>query len=290
MWKKFTWGIGLRSTHFEDWHKEETVPAIEIMTDNLIHHQGGPALWHTMQIAHRATDVLLHGVGLNIGGADPLSEHYLTGLRSLVERFNPKVVSDHLCFTSFGGGQSYELLPLQRTKRTLSHVSARVDRVQQFLGRQIALENTSAYVDYKNDEMPEAEFMNKLVSETGCGILLDVNNVYVNSFNFKHDPQMSALSFDPAAIVQLHIAGHSVKPDFLFDTHDSPVCEEVWKLLQDTLAHLMKSGTTLIPVILENDCPNTELKTLLSELSMASKNLAPGKSADSVVQGDAHDN
>jgi uncharacterized protein (UPF0276 family) len=289
MWDKFGWGLGLRSIHFDEWHKEQRVPVIEIMTDNLIHHEGGPALWHTEQITKRASEVVLHGVGLNIGGSSPISTRYLRGLRSLIERFNPKVVSDHLSFTEFGGLQSYELLPLERTTCTLEHVATRVDQVQQFLGRQISLENASAYVEYVNDSMPESEFMNQIVAKTGCGILLDVNNVYVNAFNFEKDPLASALSYDPAAIVQLHIAGHSVKADFLFDTHDSTVSAPVWNLLKDTLYHLVQNGKTMVPVILENDCPNTNLKALLTELTSAKKRLELRDESHSFPQGEKDD-
>jgi len=290
MWDEFIWGVGLRSTHFEDWQSEKSVPAIEIMTDNLIHHEGGPALWHTSRVADRASEVVLHGVGLNIGGQAPLSAHYLKGLRSLVETFRPKVISDHLCFTEYDGLQSYELLPLERTEFTLAHVAERIDQVQQFLGRQVALENASAYVEYQNDDMPEHDFMNRLAKLSGCGILLDVNNVFVNAHNFDYDPLTTALSYDSSAIVQLHIAGHSKKSDFLFDTHDSPVCEQVWTLLWDTLSHLKQSGNTLIPVILENDCTHTNLKTLLEELGTAQKRLHEKLSANSALHGGSNDN
>jgi uncharacterized protein len=289
MWNEFDWGIGLRSIHFEDWQTEIDVPVIEVMTDNLIHHEGGPALWHTTQIANRAVDVVLHGVGLNIGGQSPLSIQYLKGLRSLAEKFNPRVISDHLCFTEFGGLQSYELLPLERTEFTLKHVAERVDQVQQFLGRQIALENASAYIDYKKDEIPEPEFMNRIAKETGCGILLDVNNVFVNAHNFEYDALTAVLDYDSTAVVQLHIAGHSVKSDFLYDTHDSPVCEAVWKLLHSTLVHLKENGKTRIPVILENDCPNAELNSLLKELEFAQINYEQKTTAHAQLQGKKND-
>lgn len=267
MLKEFQWGLGLRSNHFEEWHKECHVPVIEIMTDNLIYHEGGPALWHTCRIAERASFTVLHGVGLNIGGKDPLSPMYFEGLRNLVDRFRPKVVSDHLCFTQFNTHQSYELLPLERTEFTLNHVAERIDRVQQHLGRQFALENASAYIEYKNDRIPEPEFMNRIAEKTGCGILLDINNIYVNAHNFNQNPLEVASQYCSSDVVQIHIAGHSRKADFLFDTHDTPVCDPVWQLLSQVLLSLSRCDNTKVPVILENDCPNTSLECLLNELT-----------------------
>ncbi|MFZ9521294.1 MAG: DUF692 domain-containing protein [Silvanigrellaceae bacterium] len=268
------WGLGLRPAHFADWHKSDQVPVLELMADNLIHHSGGPALWHTSQIAARAPWVVLHGIGLNIGGKDPLSKKYLAGLRELCERFHPRVVSDHLCFTQSGGLQSYELLPLVRSQKMLEHVVQRVDEVQQFLGCRYSLENVSAYVAFQDDEIPEGEFLSEVARRTGCGILLDINNVYVSARNFGLDPLAELNRYYLDDVTQVHIAGHSVKDDFLFDTHDAPVCAEVWNLLKIALGKFdtrSSSGNREIAIVLENDDVDTSLVTLQEQLSIGQR-------------------
>jgi uncharacterized protein (UPF0276 family) len=256
------WGLGLRPSHFSSYSSLENVPPLEIMTDNLLHHRGGPALHHTLKIASRARGIFLHGIGLNIGGEGPLCPDYKNGLRELVDLFHPLVISDHLCFTQSGGRQSYELLPLMRTDAMIDHVVSKTDELQQFLGRQICLENVSAYVSYKDDAIPEGEFLNTIARRAGCGILLDVNNVFVSSRNFNLDPQAELEHYDLSLVKQIHVAGHSIRDDFLFDTHDAPVCAEVWNLLAGVLSR--NSG---IPVILENDDDSIPLESLLEELA-----------------------
>ncbi|NBW82657.1 DUF692 domain-containing protein [bacterium] len=270
----FSWGLGLRPAHFADWHVADQVPVLELMADNLLHHSGGPALWHTSQIVRRAPWVVLHGIGLNIGGKDSLSKEYLSGLRDLCERFRPRVVSDHLCFTQSEGLQSYELLPVVRTKAMLEHIVQRIDQVQQYLGRRYTLENVSAYVEYMADDIPEGEFLSEIARLSGCGILLDVNNVYVSARNFGLDPLAELNRYNLDAVTQIHIAGHSIKDDFLFDTHDAPVCPEVWELLETVLKKFASEETEKGPtesdiaVILENDDAETALPTLLEQLNV----------------------
>lgn len=255
------WGLGLRPAHFSDYQSLSSLPPLEIMADNLLHHRGGPALQHTLRLAKKSPCVVLHGIGLNIGGMEPQSKHYLEGLLELVRLFNPHVVSDHLCFTGAAGLRSYELLPIVRNKHMLEHVVQRVDSVQQALGRQLSLENVSAYVSYKDDSMPEGEFLNRIAERTGCGILLDVNNVYVSAKNFFLDPYTELDRFDLKFVRQIHVAGHCVREDFLFDTHDGRVCDDVWKMCRAVAAR-----KTDVPVILENDDPNANLADLLCEL------------------------
>lgn len=260
------WGLGLRPSHFSDFHSLESIPALEIMADNLIHHRGGPALYHTQKISSRAPFVVMHGIGLNIGGADPLKENYLRGLRELVELFQPTVVSDHLCFTQAGGLQSYELLPVVRNQASLAWIAQRVDEVQQFLGRQFCLENVSAYIEYQDDSIPEGDFLNQIAERTGCGILLDVNNVYVSAKNFFLDPLVELERYNLDFVRQIHIAGHSVRDDFLFDSHDTEVCQSVWMMLKSAL----KNGLN-VPIILENDNADVSLQALFEEMHFGQK-------------------
>ncbi|MEY4066000.1 MAG: hypothetical protein RIR26_2208 [Pseudomonadota bacterium] len=263
-----SWGVGLRPAHFPEWKNVSQIPVLELMADNLLHHKGGPALWHTRQLVVRARGVVLHGIGLNIGGADPLSQSYLSGLRHLVSEFRPSVVSDHLCFTQALGVQSYELLPLVLNRSALEHVVERVDAVQNFLGCRYSLENVSSYVDYKESRIPEGEFLSEVARRTGCGILLDVNNVYVSAKNFARDPEADLERYNLESVTQIHIAGHSKKDDFLFDTHDEAVCADVWTLLKSVLQKLSQARgneQVAVPVILENDNPDTPLAQVLVE-------------------------
>jgi len=260
------WGLGLRPTHFSQFHALPELPPVEIMADNLLHHRGGPALHHTLRITQRAPCVVLHGIGMNIGGAEPLSATYLHGIRELERLFSPQVVSDHLCFTQAAGLQSYELLPIIRNKKALDHVVNRVDQIQQTLGRQFCLENVSAYISYHDDSIPEGDFLNEIAERSGCGILLDVNNIFVSAHNFALDPFVEMSRFEAKHVKQIHVAGHSTKDDFLFDTHDTPVCETVWLML----GKFLKSSAS-IPVILENDKNDVELATLLAELELGKR-------------------
>jgi uncharacterized protein (UPF0276 family) len=275
------WGVGLRPTHYADWHAEPVVPAIEIMADNLLHHRGGPALWHTHRVVERAAFCVMHGVGMNLGGTSPLSSKYLDGLKELIALFKPKVVSDHLCFTQADGLQSYELLPLIRNKTTIEHVVHRIDTIQQSLGVRFSIENVSAYVNYIDDEIPEGDFMSEIAERSGCGILLDVNNIFVGAMNFNLDPEVELKRFNFDAVTQVHVAGHSKRDDFLFDTHDTDVCSEVWSLLSVLLSNLSAANKSDFPIILENDNRETSLAQLLREveygrqLCLESVRLAP---------------
>lgn len=216
---------------------------------------------HTRDIASRAPFVALHGIGLNIGGADPLDKSYIGGLQELNRIFKPRIMSDHLCFTQAGGVQSYELLPIVRNTSHLNFISGRIDELQQRLGRQYCLENVSAYISYEDDSIPEGEFLNTIAEKTGCGLLLDVNNVFVSAVNFGLQPTEELKRYNLSFVQQIHVAGHSTRKDFLFDTHDTPVCETVW----DMLRSIVQSHPE-IPVILENDDSNAALSDLLEEL------------------------
>ncbi len=243
------WGIGLRPHHFSDLHNLEELPILEIMADNLMGHRGGPALAHTDRLAER-TSMLLHSVGLNLGSESPLDLPYLHDLRNLMDRFAPQVISDHLCFTRLPGASTFDLLPVPRTFRNLDHVCKRIDFVQNFLNHQIAVENISAYVEYRESEMSEGEFFTSIEERTGCGILLDTNNLLVNCRNFRIDPETELMKFPLKAVKQIHVAGHSQEMDCLFDTHDQPITLELARLTRLLLAELSEPN---IPLVLEWD-------------------------------------
>jgi uncharacterized protein (UPF0276 family) len=176
--------------------------------------------------------VVCHGVSLGIGSSDPLNEAYLRSLATLIERIEPAWVSDHLCWGSLGGRYAHDLLPLPYTEEALAHVVERVEQVQDRLGRQLLLENVSSYVAYRDDEMPEWEFLSELAHRADCGILLDVNNVYVSAFNHGFSPEAYIDAIPAERIGQVHLAGHTDRGTYLFDSHIGPVPEPVWTLFR----------------------------------------------------------
>ena len=222
-------GVGLRREHFErvlsgparvDW--------FEAISENFMVDGGRPL--DVLTRVRERYPVVLHGVSLSIGSTDPLDEAYLDRLLALAQRFQPAWVSDHLCWTRVGGRQAHDLLPLPYTEQALAHVVERVLRVQERLGRPIALENVSSYVAYAHSAMPEWEFLAEVARRSGCGILLDVNNIYVSSKNHRFDPRAYLEGIPKDRVWQFHLAGHSNKGTFLLDTHDHPVIDEVWDL------------------------------------------------------------
>ncbi|MBI1814690.1 MAG: DUF692 domain-containing protein [Deltaproteobacteria bacterium] len=237
-------GVGLRPTHypyiFEHW---PAVDWFEVISENFMVCGGRPL--HTLTRIRERYPIVLHGVSLSIGSADPLNLEYLGELRRLMQRFEPAWVSDHLCWTGVGGHNLHDLLPLPFTAEALAHVVERVQRVQDALGRRIALENVSSYLTFCHSMMPEWEFLAAVAERADCGILLDVNNIYVSAVNHRFDPieYMRAIPID--RVWQFHLAGHSDHGDYLLDTHDHPVKEAVWDLYVEAL-HRFGAVSTLI--------------------------------------------
>ena len=225
-------GLGLREEHFP--HLMSTPPEawgvdwFEAVTENLLDNQGWGMRVFEHVAAHRP--VVLHGVSLSIGSTAPLDLAYLGKLRDLAERFRPLWVSDHLCWTGVQGVNSHDLLPLPLTEAALTHVAERVRAVQDFLGRPLIVENPSTYLQFRASQMPEAEFLARLCDLTGCGLLLDVNNVHVSSFNHALDPLAYLEAIPAEHVVQVHLAGPSDHGTHLIDTHDAPVPDAVWPL------------------------------------------------------------
>ncbi|WP_137863727.1 MULTISPECIES: DUF692 domain-containing protein [unclassified Sphingomonas] len=225
-------GLGLREEHFP--HLMSTPPEswgvdwFEAITENLLDNAGYGMRVFEHVAAHRP--VVLHGVSLSIGSTAPLDMAYLGKLRALAERFRPLWISDHLCWTGVQGVNSHDLLPMPLTEAALAHVVDRVGRVQDFLGRPLIVENPSTYLEFRASQMPEAEFLARLCEATGCGLLLDVNNVHVSSFNHAQDPLAYLEAIPAAHVVQVHLAGPSDHGTHLIDTHDAPVPDAVWPL------------------------------------------------------------
>jgi uncharacterized protein len=179
--------------------------------------------------------VVLHGVSLAIGSVDPIPERYLAELASIVKRIQPALVSDHLCWGTHRGQYVHDLLPLPYTEEALAHVASRVAQVQERLGRQLLLENPSSYVGFKDSTMTEWEFLSELTRRSGCGILLDVNNVYVSARNFGFDPREYLDGIPTDRVGYFHLAGHSDKGKYLLDSHDHAVPAAVWDLYREAV-------------------------------------------------------
>ncbi len=224
-------GLGLRSVHFEEiLTRRPAVDWFEAISENFMDSGGRPRALIRAVAEHYP--VVLHGVSLSIGSADPLNFDYLARLKRLADEVRPAWISDHLCWTGVMGLNSHDLLPLPLTGESLTHVSARVSQVQDFLGRPLILENPSSYVRFAASTMEEPEFLRRLAAETGCGLLLDVNNVYVSCFNAGTDPVAYIRAFPCESVVQMHLAGHQHEGSHIIDTHDRPVRPEGWELFR----------------------------------------------------------
>ena len=222
-------GVGLRREHFERVLAGPTrVDWFEVISENFMVKGGRPL--HVLERVRCDYPVVLHGVSLSIGSTDPLDWDYLDRLRELASWVEPAWVSDHLCWTGVGGHNAHDLLPLPYTEEALDHVVARVGAVQEHLGRRIALENVSTYLSFANSTLSEWEFLVQLATRADCGILLDVNNVYVSAANQGFDPRTYLEAVPPERVWQVHLAGHTDRGSHLLDTHSRCVCEEVWEL------------------------------------------------------------
>jgi uncharacterized protein len=222
-------GVGLRRSHFERVLSAPTdVDWFEVISENFM-GVGGRAR-SVLDEVRAKYPVVLHGVSLSIGSTDPLDLPYLDELAALAESVEPAWVSDHLCWTGVGGHNAHDLLPLPYTEEALEHVVGRVSRVQDRLKRRIALENVSSYLSYRVSQMSEAEFLARVAEGADCGILLDVNNIYVSSVNHSFDAKEYLETIPPSRVWQFHVAGHSTQGKLLLDTHDHEVPDPVWDL------------------------------------------------------------
>jgi uncharacterized protein (UPF0276 family) len=222
-------GVGLRREHFARVLEAPTrVDWFEVISENFMVGGGRPL--HVLDRVRSDYPVVLHGVSLSIGSTDPLDGGYLERLRGLAARVEPAWISDHLCWTGVGGHNAHDLLPLPYTEETLDHVVARVGAVQDRLGRRIALENVSTYLTFAGSRLSEWEFLAEVAQRADCGILLDVNNVYVSATNHGFDPEKYIAALPPERVWQIHLAGHTDRGTHLLDTHSRRVCDAVWAL------------------------------------------------------------
>ncbi|MCA1653741.1 MAG: DUF692 domain-containing protein [Sphingomicrobium sp.] len=256
-------GLGLRKPHYAAFLDGQVgVDFVEVISENFMVDGGQPR--RILRQVREHYPVALHGVSMSVGSADGVDDAYLARLRTLVDEVEPLFVSDHLCWTRIEGFNSHDLLPLPYDEDTLNIVVANVCRAQDALGRAMLIENPSSYVAFGHSEMTEWEFLDALCQRSGCGLLLDVNNVYVSGRNHGFDA-LAYLDGVPASRVrQVHLAGHSQGEDLLIDTHDRPVCASVWELYAHVLPRLGPIAT-----MIERDDDIPLLEELLDELDVA---------------------
>jgi uncharacterized protein len=256
-------GLGLRNVHFS--YVLENLPKVdwfEIISENFMYSNGKPR-YILRQIAEHYP-IVMHGVSLSIGSTEELNFDYLQTLKNLAEEIKPAWISDHLCWTGVNGTNTHDLLPLPLNELTLNHVAERIKIVQDFLNRPLILENPSSYLNFNQSTIPEAEFLKLLVEKTDCGLLLDVNNVYVSCFNSENNPFEYIETLPHKSIVQMHLAGHQNCGTHIIDTHDRAVINEVWELF--SLAWKLTDG---ISTSLEWDGNIPPFEDYLAELHKA---------------------
>lgn len=268
-------GIGLRAAHYRALLDERPALAfVEVHPENYLGSGGAPLDYLTRARAHHPLS--LHSVGLDIGATGRLDSAHLRALGALIERLEPALVSTHLCWSGHGGVHHHDLLPLPYTQEALGRVARRIERVQDRLGQRILVENVSSYLEYTHSVIPEAEFLAALAARTGCGVLLDVNNLYVSATNHGWDVDAYLAALPADAVAQYHLAGHTRRAfdgaALLIDTHDAPVAPAVWALFETTVARL---GAR--PTLIEWDSALPPLAVLLAEAARADAVLTAGE-------------
>lgn len=265
-------GLGLKPEHFTHIHERQPdVGFFEVHAENYL-VAGGPMLHHLTRI-RESYPLSIHGVGLSIGGEDALDRTHLDALACLIDRYQPAVFSEHLAWSSHGGVFFNDLLPLPYNLPTLQRVCEHIDQVQNHLERPLLLENPSTYVEFVSSTWSEGDFMREVIHRTGCGLLLDINNVYVSSTNHGRDPQRSLCELPCHAAGEIHLAGFAEDIDaagdrLLIDTHGAPVAEAVWALYDTALAI-----TGPLPTLIERDNDLPDFNTLRQEAQLAEQHM-----------------
>lgn len=258
-------GLGLRVEHYETILSEKPpIDWFEILTENYC-VPGGKPLYYLDKI-RELYPMVMHGVSMSIGSSDPIDWDYLTQVKQLSKRLEPAWISDHLCFTGVNHKNMHDLLPLPYTEEMINHVVSRIQTVQEFLERQILIENVSSYISYKQSEMTEWEFIAEISKRSDCLILFDVNNVYVSSVNHEFDPMDYISAMPSKRLYQIHLAGHLNMGDYIIDTHDHDIVNPVWDLYRKTI-----ETHGFISTMIERDDHIPPLSDLLKELNHARK-------------------
>ncbi len=262
-WPELGYGLGLRTTHYEEiFAGNPQVDWFEAVSENYLVPGGKPL--KMLERVRERYPVVLHGVSMSIGSTDPIDTTYLKQLKALAKRIEPAWVSDHLCWTGIEKQNLHDLMPLPYTTEAVRHVANRVAQVQDYLGRQILLENVSSYLTYSSSEMDEWQFIAAVAEEADCQILLDINNIYVSAFNHGFDAHTYLERIPVKRVQQFHLAGHDNCGDYIVDTHDAPVIDEVWDLYA---AAVRRFGP--VATMIERDDKIPPLAELVAELDHA---------------------
>jgi uncharacterized protein (UPF0276 family) len=259
-------GIGLRFVHHDALLEQRpAVGWIEAHTENYFHDGAAP---RALERARANYPLSLHGVGLGLGSADGIDRAHLARVRRAIDRFEPALVSEHACWGHAGGEFFNDLLPLPYTEEAVALLAAHVREAQDFLGVQLLIENVSAYVAFQHSQLSEWEFLTAVVAASGCGLLLDINNIYVSAQNLGLDAEGFIAGVPAASVREIHLAGHARNGAILIDDHGSAVCEDVWQLYARAIARLGPKPTL---IEWDNDIPT--LATLVDEAARADRTL-----------------
>lgn len=263
------YGLGLRVPHYQEiLDQSPALDWLEILSENYLVPGGRPL--HNLERFRSRYPLAMHGVSLSIGSSDPLNRDYLRQLKSLADRIEPAWISDHLCWTGVAGRNLHDLMPLPYTEEAIAHVAARVEQVQEHLGRRLLLENVSSYVTYAQSQLSEWEFLSAVAERADCLILLDINNIYVSSFNHEFDPLDYLAGIPPDRVQQFHLAGHHHQGNIIVDTHDAPIIDPVWELYGHAVRRF-----GCVSTMIERDDAIPPLADLLVELGHARNIAAP---------------
>ncbi len=258
-------GLGLRKEFFDKFLSSTPAPVnwVEVITENYIDWHSQPIFepLRRLKLVREHCPVVLHGVSLSLGSRASQDNEFIKRLKRLIEEIEPLWVSDHLCWSRSKTHNLHDLFPLPFTEEAIVRVVEEIQRIQESLQRPFVIENVSAYLNYSQSVMSEWEFISEILRRSGAKLLLDINNVYVNAFNFKFDPRTYLQNLPHGAVVQIHLAGHSDEGDYLFDTHDAPVCDPVW-----TLYEWYVSRYGFVPTLIERDDAIPPWDSLVTEL------------------------
>jgi len=261
------YGLGLRKEHYETVLTEQ--PAIdwfEILSENYM-VDGGKPLYYLDRI-RELYPMVMHGVSMSIGSTESLNIDYLKKLKTLIHRVEPAWFSDHLCWTGINGVNLHDLMPLPYTEEAIKHVATRISQVQDFIGRQMLIENVSSYVSYCDSQISEWEFLTAIAERADCFILLDINNIYVSAYNHNFNAEDYLAAIPAERVYQFHLAGHIHEKNLIIDTHDQPIADPVFELYEKALRYFGRVST-----MIERDDNIPPLSELMTELDQV-KNIA----------------
>lgn len=254
------YGLGLRREHYDDvLDSKPDVDWFEVISENYMVEGGKPL--HYLNRIRELYPIVMHGVSLSIGSIEPLDYNYLKKLKALMGWVEPMWFSDHLCWTGINKLNMHDLLPLPYTEEAIDHVVERITRVQEYLGRQMLLENVSSYISYSESQLSEWDFLAEVAERADCLLLLDINNIYVSAFNHNFDPRTYLKAMPADRICQIHLAGHTQEENLIIDTHDHPIADPVFELYADAIQRFGRVST-----MIERDDNIPPLAELLREL------------------------